>query len=313
MNKNWIYYLIVLIVLISIGVFLYFLIIDIIILQKTNNYKNEFNQICESVQISYRSLSQDSYDFTLYSQEVANYAWGFADSVDKANCSQVLPLQTPPGFNSPMRITGINPINSEETMYCYIFINPFSRICILSFTGSALLSEWESDFQSQQVPVLGTSDLENQPYVHKGFYDIYLSVQIKIQNILIDNIQFYDNLLITGHSLGGAVSTIAAFEIVYNKTIPTINIFSYTFGSPKVGNPTFTALYNSLVPSTFRINNTSDLIPDLPPSVWKKINIYEHVAKDIPFTVSYNTLKENHVDAYNTNIPSCSQLQINCN
>jgi len=41
----------------------------------------------------------------------------------------------------------------------------------------------------------------------------------------------------------------------------------YTFGSPRLGNAAFRSIYNALVPYTFRLVASRDLVPTLPPSI----------------------------------------------
>ena len=60
----------------------------------------------------------------------------------------------------------------------------------------------------------------------------------------------------TGHSLGGALATLAAMDI--RKACPdeaTLDISCYTFGAPRTGNHAFAYEYNELVPDTWGIIN----------------------------------------------------------
>ena len=70
----------------------------------------------------------------------------------------------------------------------------------------------------------------------------------------------------TGHSLGGALCTLLAADLgasvksgSRNFTVTAIN-----FGSPRVGNRAFVAMYNDLVPDSVRVVNGDDLVPTLP-------------------------------------------------
>ncbi len=70
------------------------------------------------------------------------------------------------------------------------------------------------------------------------------------------------SLTICGHSLGGALATLLALDVAANT--PFTNPTVYTFASPRAGDSTFTAMYDHLVPNTFRIANRMDLVPKLP-------------------------------------------------
>ena len=61
-----------------------------------------------------------------------------------------------------------------------------------------------------------------------------------------------------GHSLGGALATLAAFDIreqlVHCKQRDT-EVICYTFAAPRTGNHAFAREYNALVPDTWSIIN----------------------------------------------------------
>ncbi|MDH5403478.1 MAG: lipase family protein [Candidatus Heimdallarchaeota archaeon] len=91
--------------------------------------------------------------------------------------------------------------------------------------------------------------------VHNGFYNSYMSVKSQIDNILNElKLEEYDEIIITGHSLGGALATICALDLVNN--INNLKIHMYNFASPHVGNKDFVKLYNSKVNNSFRIHFT---------------------------------------------------------
>ncbi len=60
-----------------------------------------------------------------------------------------------------------------------------------------------------------------------------------------------------GHSLGGAMATIAAARYTETKEL-------FTFGSPRVGGKTFV---NTCVVPHYRFVNNNDLVPKVPPSI----------------------------------------------
>lgn len=78
--------------------------------------------------------------------------------------------------------------------------------------------------------------------VHSGFFYIWNSFKDDILPYIkeLSTKVKTKNILITGHSLGGAIATIAAFELRlrYGDHIEMIN-----FGSPRVGNEAFAQRY----------------------------------------------------------------------
>jgi hypothetical protein len=66
---------------------------------------------------------------------------------------------------------------------------------------------------------------------------------------------------VAGHSLGAAVATLLAIDIV--AALPAIDLTLYTYASPKVGDKTFAALCDAKL-KHFRIENEPDLVPKVP-------------------------------------------------
>ena len=62
-------------------------------------------------------------------------------------------------------------------------------------------------------------------------------------------------VLTCGHSLGGAVATLAAHDIVSGCGVAPEAISCYTFGCPRVGNRAFAAEWRAVVPDTWHIIN----------------------------------------------------------
>jgi predicted chitinase len=76
---------------------------------------------------------------------------------------------------------------------------------------------------------------------------------------------------VTGHSLGGALTTLYVMENA--KAGQIRNPLICTFASPRVGDATFVAAFNALGLVSWRVANTPDLVPGLPPESFG----FEHV------------------------------------
>ena len=74
-----------------------------------------------------------------------------------------------------------------------------------------------------------------------------------------------DLIHLTGHSLGGAVTTLFALYLMEHE--PSMSPASvYTFGCPRIGNKEFSLYCDSFIGDRlFRFMNHTDFIPDLPP------------------------------------------------
>jgi len=56
----------------------------------------------------------------------------------------------------------------------------------------------------------------------------------------------YD-FFITGHSLGGALASICAMDLIVSGQIPAERLMIYTLGQPRVGDPAWAAAYDKYV------------------------------------------------------------------
>ena len=78
----------------------------------------------------------------------------------------------------------------------------------------------------------------------------------------------------TGHSLGGALSTLCAADVA--ALFPQSAVVMYNFGSPRVGNLKFVQMFNQLVPEAFRVVNDADVVASVPRS---RLMNYHHVGR----------------------------------
>lgn len=78
------------------------------------------------------------------------------------------------------------------------------------------------------------------PRLHKGYYTAYKTLNNFIYDYFEDKHKagLLDGarIILTGHSMGGALSTVCAYDIYGFKTKYKVDIFVYTFGAPRVCN-----------------------------------------------------------------------------
>lgn len=137
---------------------------------------------------------------------------------------------------------------------------------VIGFRGSAGNTAWIDNAIAVPWPFFPVAF----GVVHTGWYSAYNSVRgILAKEILTsimdggDKGEKIDQICFTGHSLGGALATLAAMDFRYMLS-NEIEIKNYTYGSPKVGNMFFTYEYNGLIPNSFRFTNYLDPVPELP-------------------------------------------------
>ena len=153
------------------------------------------------------------------------------------------------GHNSTMQFDKFfqdKPTSTEA----FIAINNDESEVILAFRGSQELQDFITDVKCWLVPFTG-----GQGKVFSGFLKAWNSVKdqilLRLGQIITDPSKY--TLIITGHSLGGALATIASVDIFNyfkNKYLKVPGQFiMVNFGAPMVGNKDFANMYNGLTNS----------------------------------------------------------------
>ena len=115
--------------------------------------------------------------------------------------------------------------------------------------------------------------------IHKGFNKAFNEVYIEIQKTLDKSGYKEKPLFITGHSLGGALATIAAKKLTHKGGIAAC----YTFGSPRVGNIEW---ISNIKTPIYRTVNAMDPVTMVPPSS-TTISIFIKFFKFVPYVGEY--------------------------
>lgn len=205
----------------------------------------------------------------------------------------------PPGLDQMMKIT-----NGDQN-YGYIFWNRANGYVVFAFGGTYTKSEFQADLDYVQVAPTSLNGYKVGILCHRGFYGIYSSVRNQLWQWWQTNMEWAHILFITGISLGGALSTLCAFDFA------DVNIVHYSFGAPRSGNVEYANTFNERVPTSLRVNNTEDIVPQLPLAAMlppKNTYIYQHTGINMPFTISYpEGLEQIHSYSYIKDLPDCPQ------
>ena len=209
--------------------------------------------------------------------------------------------------------SSINPTCKDDTSVVpTAFIATEGKNIYLAFRGTANISDALTDILNVQVDY---TLVPNGGKVSEGFLNKYMGTNTnpiratifsKLDELVMtDN---YDNLYITGHSMGGALAVTAFPDLSQNLSIA--NLFMYNFAEPAVGDSDFVSTYQGEYGAdrmSWRVINTNDLVPKLPPLGLDCTDLmYAHVSgqHEMTFGVSLPDLPDfNHFN--------CDQIAIN--
>lgn len=141
-------------------------------------------------------------------------------------------------------------------------VDTTNSLIVVAFRGSKSTDNWITNIQFKLDDVAACKGCE----AHSGFQDAWAEVKDKVLKAVKDaqakNPKF--KVVATGHSLGGAMATLATAELRSSGTAVDL----YTYGAPKVGNDKFNAFLGKTEKGqTYHSVHKKDLVPTLPPSI----------------------------------------------
>uniref|UniRef100_A0A0N4ZK33 Lipase_3 domain-containing protein n=1 Tax=Parastrongyloides trichosuri TaxID=131310 RepID=A0A0N4ZK33_PARTI len=139
---------------------------------------------------------------------------------------------------------------------------PGTIIVVSKGTGNQaqLFGQWVNlNFFRKQLYYNAGKVWEYQLTAHNLYIDDLLE---KIDKLLKN--KKYKNVIFTGHSLGGSLSVLHAFDCVYKNICSRNETKVVTLGGPRTGDIEFAKSFNELIPNTYRVVNRKDPINDFP-------------------------------------------------
>jgi len=183
---------------------------------------------------------------------------------------------------------------------CLVAWNPETRTIVFSFKGTASMANVLADLKVWRRPVLpkrGKYYLNNQPMAHVGFLETWEDSGMKdgvlalLQNVInggdggdiggsieVDGdcmegaaaassgsadpplSQAPWRVLVTGHSLGGALANLCSHDIC-STLGDRAQLTCTTFGAPRPGNHAFASSFRKAVPDAWDIFHPNDIVP----------------------------------------------------
>lgn len=178
--------------------------------------------------------------------------------------------------------------------FCRLFWN--DETIVIAFRGTRESQDWRISNLKMFPVSLKNCFNTSKVKVHRGFQKTlyYTDKTTKLSSIdaLLKHINDLDliknrKIVITGHSLGGALATL--FSVKIRAIMPNVieNQLEeiVLFGSPSVGLKKFKLFYNEFNKKTIRIINGSDVVPFTPPI------FYHHIGQEV--WIKKNEIRDN--------------------
>lgn len=219
-----------------------------------------FTVIIPSLSSSLYSLP--SYEESIYSSlSVNRLSYCTKEQIDHFTCEDC----------TGRRLIGSYDPASKASSQVVVVIDKKEEEILVGFRGTINNpQQWISDLDAVYKKWYG------QGRVHSGFFDRFNEIKDKTINFLrmAQKELPKGDIIISGHSMGGAVATLFGSYIKSQLNIEPEAI--YTYGSPRVGDDTFAKYVDSQFGNKLlRIMNEWDMVTDLPPVLLK----YRHTGK----------------------------------
>ncbi|CAM9907111.1 unnamed protein product, partial [Phaeothamnion confervicola] len=177
----------------------------------------------------------------------------------------------------------------------FVGVDIDAHVVVAAFKGTSEVRDWITDLSTwvrykrnclmPALPKPNTTipeefrgergDIENDDdgdislgQVHHGFCEYYqsladLGLATRVAALAAAHLTY--DVLLTGHSLGGAAATIAAVDLFRRFGVTRRRLILYTFGAPRTGDGDFAAGVEAAVGRAFRLVHRRDIVPHLAP------------------------------------------------
>ena len=147
----------------------------------------------------------------------------------------------------------------------FMAISESEKTIVLAFRGSTnqgqVFSQFVETISTPKTVFLEKGQVESY---YKTAFDTLWSSGLHKDFRQIRSLYPDYKVLITGHSLGGALASLASLWIVYYNFVPAEQLVLYTFGMPRVGDLEYALIHDRYVRNSMRVVHTSDLVPKFP-------------------------------------------------
>jgi triacylglycerol lipase len=171
----------------------------------------------------------------------------------------------------PQQHAMVNAMLADSNIFGLVAWNAAQKTAMVAFRGTQDAKDWLDDLDAVPVDYQAVARIG---LAHMGFQLVYEHVRASLTTLLETKCAGAQKILVTGHSLGGAVAVLAGFDIARNIMAGPVLEFC-TFAGPRAVDPGFSSKFNAAFPVCNRVVNFMDVVPQvpLPP-------LYEHTGQE---------------------------------
>jgi rhodanese-related sulfurtransferase len=139
-----------------------------------------------------------------------------------------------------------------------VHVHTSGGVLYIAFAGTENSTDAKVDLKigDVRVPHEWTRPTDPDVRAHQGFTELYATVRPAVLDALRAKPKDVTLVVMCGHSLGGALATLAALDAASADTHGQVHM--YSFGAPQVGDGAFVELFDARVPKAVRVVNPFD-------------------------------------------------------
>jgi hypothetical protein len=140
----------------------------------------------------------------------------------------------------------------------YVALDHTNKMIVISFRGSQSIDTWRTNLQFATT----TTDICPGCTAHRGFWRSWTDARDSVVPAVKQASSSFPayKIVTTGHSLGGAVSILAAASL----RNAGYNVAMYNFGAPRIGGSKISTYISNQPGGNYRITHWNDPVPKLP-------------------------------------------------
>ncbi|KAL1796905.1 hypothetical protein ACET3X_005445 [Alternaria dauci] len=140
----------------------------------------------------------------------------------------------------------------------FVAIDHTSKLIVVAFRGSQTIDAWRTNLD------FGTTKTDICPdcTAHSGFWQSWKDARDTVLPAVKQTSAAFPSykIIVTGHSLGGAVATLAAASIRNAGYIVAL----YSYGAPRIGGSKISSYITNQAGGNYRVTHWNDPVPKLP-------------------------------------------------
>lgn len=134
--------------------------------------------------------------------------------------------------------------NKDTDTEGFIAADPDEQLFVVAISGTESIQDVETDLEIHKIPII--LDQPESAQGHKGFILQTNSIYDHVADTLKPHIASGKRIVLTGHSLGGAVTTLLAYRLAKAFPDRQDQLVIYTYACPLVGDEQFLEVIKGL-------------------------------------------------------------------